>query len=278
MAKQKAKTVDMSVTDEDLAKIELPEEAEKRRLKELEAEEKAEKEAKKEAKKAEKDEIQEKIEAKVEENVAEGKAKKVHSRSKKYSAVRHLIDRTKTYPLAEAIALLKQTSYTKFAGSVSVDLVVKDQKVSADIAFPHATGRTVRVAIATDELLEQVNNGVIDFDVLVASPAMMPKIAKYARVLGPKGLMPNPKSQTVSADPEKRKKELEAGKITLRTEKKAPLMHVLVGKTDMDVAALEANVEALIKAVGSRRITKLVLSATMSPGIKVDLAGFQAAV
>jgi large subunit ribosomal protein L1 len=107
---------------------------------------------------------------------------------------------------------------------------------------------------------------------------MMPKLAKHARVLGPKGMMPNPKNATVTTEPEKRQKELEGGKTTLKSEKKSPLMHVILGKTNQPDKELIANTQHLIKAVGGKKILKLTLSATMSPGIKVDLSEFQTTV
>jgi len=171
--------------------------------------------------------------------------------------------------------LIQKTSYTRFTGTVVADLVVKDDKISTEIQFPHSTGKTVRVAIVTDDLLKDIESGKIEFDVLVTSPQFMPKLAKFARVLGPKGLMPNPKNGTITPDPEKRAKELSGGKVTLKTEKKAPLMHVTLGKTDLKPTDLAQNAEALIKAIGARKILKMVLSATMSPGIKVDLTPFQ---
>jgi large subunit ribosomal protein L1 len=249
MAKSKVKTVDMS------AKID--EEQEDKR---------------------EKVDIQERIEAKIEENLEAGKdlpRPMAKARSKAYIAARRNVDRTKEYDLKKAVSLVKNTSYTKFAGTVKADLVVKDNKLSLEMSFPHSTGQTVRVAIATDELLAKVDKGEIDFDVLIATPDMMPKIAKYARVLGPKGLMPNPKNKTVTDDPEKRQKELAAGKVQVKTEKKAPLVHVTIGKTDQSEKELIENAEALIKHVGAKKIRKMVLAATMSPGIKVDLTSYQ---
>jgi len=204
------------------------------------------------------------------------KVKKVsRERSDRYKAARRRVDRTKTYPLAKAVEMVKVTSYSNFKGTVTVDAIVKDQKTSAEITFPHSTGRTLKVAIADDALLATVEAGKIDFDILLATPAMMPKIAKFARILGPKGLMPNPKNGTVTNEPEKRQKELSGGKVTLRTEKKAPLMHVVVGKTTLTDKGLTENIEAMIKAVGAKKLVKLTLSATMSPGIKVDLTPYQ---
>lgn len=297
MAKQKAKTVDMSVTQEDLDKIILPEEEaaktkksapkkktqvtkkteepdEKARLKELKAAEAAEKKAKKLEKEAKLEEIQDKIEEKAKET-KKGKGKS--TRSKRYQQARAKIDRTKTYPTLQATELLLQTSYSSFPGTIVADLIVRDDKTHATLSFPHSTGKSVRVAIADDNVLAQIEAGQIDFDILLAEPKLMPKIAKYARVLGPKGLMPNPKNNTVTDDPQKRRKELEGGKITVKTEKKAPLMHVVVGNTDLKPTQVVDNLEALIKAIGAKKILKLVLSATMSPGIKVDLSSYQTA-
>ena len=133
-----------------------------------------------------------------------------------------------------------------------------------------------RVAIASVELIAKIEAGTIEFDVLVTHPSFMPKLARLAKVLGPKGLMPNPKNGTVSPDPEKRAKELAGGKTTVKTERKAPLMHVIVGKTNQEAKEIGANVETLVKAIGAGRIIKLTLSATMSPGVKVDLSKLSA--
>lgn len=191
-------------------------------------------------------------------------------RSKKYVSARSFVDKTKQYELGEAVALVKKTSYSKFAGTVTADMVVKEVGEQVALTFPHSTGKTARVAIADDALIEQIANGVIDFDVLLATPAFVPKLAKHAKVLGPKGLMPNPKNGTITQQPEARKKELEGGKITIKSERKAPLVHVAVGKTDMADEQLVANVQALITAMDFR-LKKLTLSATMGPSVKVKL-------
>ena len=195
-------------------------------------------------------------------------------RSKKYVQKRSMVDRTKFYPVSDSIELLKKVSYTSFTGTVRADLLVRDDKLSVDFAFPHATGQTKRVVIATDAVLTDIEAGKLDFDVLVTEPAMMPKLAKFARVLGPKGLMPNPKLGTVTKDPAKKAKELEGGKQVIKTEKAAPLIHVVFGKLDMKDKELVENLETLIKYVNAKKILKLVISATMSPGIKVDLSPY----
>lgn len=197
--------------------------------------------------------------------------KQARARSKKYTTARSFVDKTKLYTIAEAIELLKKTSYSSFAGTISAHGSVKETGTIGDLSFPHSTGTSVTVVIVDDAVIEQIEAGKLDFDVLVTTPRFMPKLAKHARVLGPKGLMPNPKNGTVTENPELKKSELEAGKITLKTEKKAPLFHVTVGKTDMDAAHLVENIEYLINQVGGTRLKKLSISATMSPGLKIKL-------
>lgn len=195
----------------------------------------------------------------------------VRTRSQKYVAARSRVDRTKTYSIDDAVNLVKKTSYSKFAGTITAHVNLLRDLTSVDINFPHSTGKEIRVAIADEELIEKIAQEEITFDILVASPAMMPKLAKHARFLGPRGLMPNPKSGTVTSDPEAKKKELESGKMTIRPEKKAPLMHVTVGKTDQSEAELVANVQALIKGIKATNIEKLTLAPTMGPGVRVEI-------
>ena len=194
------------------------------------------------------------------------KAKKV--RGKKYQAVRSQLDKSKFYTAKEAVELVKKLSYTKFVGSVEAHIVVREIGDSVNIALPHSTGKSVKVTVVDAQVLSDIEAGKIDFDILVAAPEFMPKLARFAKVLGPKGLMPNPKSGTLTPNPELKKKELEAGKFSLKTEKKAPLMHLIIGKTDMKSADLLANIEALVKALKGK-ITKLSIAASMSPGVKV---------
>lgn len=197
-------------------------------------------------------------------------AKKVSARSKKYHASRAQVDKTKNYDPFAAIELIKRLSYSKFDGTVEAHAVVKDIGDSVKVTFPFSTGRSIRVAIASDELLAEIEAGTISFDVLVATPQFMPKLTKFARILGPKGLMPNPKSGTLTPNPEQKKKELEAGSVLLKTEKKAPLIHTTLGKVSMDTKQLVENLDALIKALKGKAI-KLSIAATMSPSVKVKV-------
>ncbi len=204
----------------------------------------------------------------VTEVVAAKPAKQKKVRSKKYQAVRAQLDKSKLYPVQEAVALVKKLSYSKFVGSVEAHLVVKEEGISVELALPHSTGKSVRVAVVDAALLSDIEAGKLDFDVLVAHPEFMPKLAKFAKILGPKGLMPNPKNGTLTPNPEIKKKSLEAGAFNLKTEKKAPLMHLTVGKTNMSENDLVDNIEALLKALQGKAL-KLSIAPSMGPGIKV---------
>lgn len=196
--------------------------------------------------------------------------KKIKPRGKAYQKALKKIDRQKFYPLSEAIKLLKEISISKFKGSVDVHLVLRKSGVKGEVEFPYPTSKTSRVAIADDELLKQIEKGKIDFTSLVASPAMMPKLAKFAKILGPRGLMPNPKAGTITEKPEELAKKL-AGKTKLASETKAPLIHMTIGKIDLEDKKLAENLKALIEAVGRRNIAKAVLAPSMGPGIKINL-------
>ena len=200
---------------------------------------------------------------------------RLEGRSKKYISVRSKVDKTKNYPLEKALELLKKISYTKFDSSISADITLKDSKLNSEITFPYSTGKTKKIALASAELISQIDSGNIDFDILISTPEFMPQLAKHARTLGPKGLMPNPKNGTVTDDPEKKMKELKGGKTQLKTEKKAPLIHQVIGKTSQNPDEIKANALALIEGIGGRKMLKFVLSSTMSPGIKVDLTPYQ---
>jgi len=198
------------------------------------------------------------------------KTKKTRTRSHSYTSARAQVDKTKNYDAFAAIELIKRLSYSSFDGTLEAHGVMKEEGASATFAFPHSTGKTRKVVIASDAVLAEIAEGVFNFDVLVASPDMMPKLTKFARVLGPKGLMPNPKLGTLTPNPEKAKADLEAGSQTVKTEKKAPLIHVAFGKTSMDTKDLVENLQTLMK-VFKGKLIKLSISSTMSPGVKVQV-------
>lgn len=195
--------------------------------------------------------------------------KRQRIRSARYRQALTKIDRAKTYPLAEAIKLLKQISLAKFDASVEAHLNLTETNLKVKVAFPHSTGRRLKIAIADDKILTQIEAGKIDFDILLATPQIMPQVAKLAKILGPKGLMPNPKAGTVTADPAKKQAELAGGSRLVSGEPKSPLMHAVVGKLSMSDQDLISNISALVTAVTPKRITKLTLASAMSPGIKI---------
>ncbi len=202
------------------------------------------------------------------EVAAPAKTTKIKARSHKYQAVRAKVDKSKAHSPLTAVELVKKLSYTKFAGSLEAHIEVKEIGISANLTLPHSTGKTIRVVVASEEVLAAVEAGKIDFDVLVSSPQFMPKLARLARVLGPKGLMPNPKNGTLTDNPERKAAEMAGGAQTLKTEKKAPLMHITLGKLSMEAKDLAENLEAVLKVLRGR-IEKINLAATMSPSVKV---------
>ncbi len=224
-------------------------------------------------------------------------------RSKNYRAVSEKIDASKIYTIAEASALVKETSTVKFDATVDVSFKLNldpkqaDQQIRGTVILPHGNGKTKKVLAVTDkvedakaagadfaggkELLEKIaKENWFDFDIIVATPNMMGEIGKLGRVLGPKGLMPNPKTGTVSMDIAKAIKEIKAGKVEYRLDKEAN-MHVSIAKVSFDAKKIEDNlntlVEAIVKAkpasVKGTYITNAVLHTTMGPGIHFTFDG-----
>jgi len=191
-------------------------------------------------------------------------------RGSRWQQAAKLVDRKKLYPLAEAIELLKKVSISRFNGSIDAHLVVKKIGLKGEVEFPHPTGKQQKIRIADEALLRDLEKGKIDFTLLLATPQMMPKLAKYAKILGPRGLMPNPKAGTITDKPQDLAKKL-AGKTSWRTEAKAPLIHLPIGKVDSSAKDLEENFRALVSAIGQKNIKKAVLAPTMGPGIKINL-------
>lgn len=212
------------------------------------------------------------------------KAKKAKARGKKYKQAAQLIDKTKLYPLDEALELVKKTSTAGFDGPVEAhfNLALKFKGTNSSLAFPHPTGKkTIILAfgkeakkagadLAGDEkMIQKISQGFKDFTVVLATPDWMPKLAPVAKFLGPRGLMPSPKTGTVTESLKEAIKKFRSAKTTLTTEKKAPLIHTIIGPISWPKKKLQENLEVLIKAVGEMKIKKLTLSATMGPGVKV---------
>ena len=202
-------------------------------------------------------------------------------RSKNYQIVAKIVDKNKKYSLNEALELLERLKRSKFDETVELHINTTETGLSGSITLPHGTGKVIRVAIADpstgsgqvqfEQLLRQIESGKIEFDVLVATPGAMPKLARVAKILGPKGLMPNPKNGTLTKDPEKLALSFAKGQINFKTEAKTPIMHLAVGKMSFGGKKLSENIQSLTDAIRKEKIISLTLKSTMSPGIKLDL-------
>ncbi len=196
--------------------------------------------------------------------------KKIKKRSKKYLSVKSQIDKSKSYPIKEAIELIKKTSYSKFEGTMELHLVVKKQGLSFNIELPHSFGKSKKVEIANDKTIEKLKSGRIDFDILLATPDIMPKLIPFAKTLGPKGLMPNPKNGTLIKS-EKEAEKFSGNSITVKTEKEQPVIHTIIGKVNQEEKELEENAEAILDTIGKKQILKAYIKSTMSPSLKLEL-------
>jgi large subunit ribosomal protein L1 len=219
---------------------------------------------------------------------------------KKYEEVVKLVDKTKTYTLEEAVKLVKKTAYTNFDSSVElhvnlgVDPKKSDQMVRGVVVLPYGTGKTQRVAVIAkgeklkeaeksgadivgdESLVDKIANGFMDFDVLIATPDVMKSVSKLGKILGPRGLMPNPKSGTVTFDIAKVVKEIKAGRIEFKCDSYG-IVHCCIGKTSFDDEKLISNCKEMVKAIldakppstKGKYIRAITICSTMGPGIRV---------
>ena len=195
---------------------------------------------------------------------------KTQKRSGNYQSVVTLVDRKKIYPVKEALDLLPKLKRAKFDETVELHINTTENGISGNFVLPHGTGKKTRVAIANDDVIAQVEKGVIDFDILIAEPSMMPKLARVAKFLGPRGLMPNPKNGTISPKPQEVAKKYEGGQVNFKTESKFPLLHLSVGKVSFGGDKLAENIKVALQSVQVKNIRSATLKSTMSPGIKID--------
>lgn len=216
-------------------------------------------------------ETEETQETKVKTKAKKFKKEKKAPHSKSYDNALRNLDRSKKYALSEGLSMLEKLKRSKFDETVELHINTTETGVSGIITLPHGTGKVIRVAIADDEILAKVAAGKIEFDILLASPLMMPKLARVAKILGPKGLMPNPKNATLVKDPQKAAENFKKGQMNFKTELKAPIMHLVVGKMSFGAKKLSENIETLIEAIKKEKIRNVTLKSTMSPGIKINL-------
>ena len=264
-----------------------------------EAAEKAEKEARKEA--GDTTPQSDDAEAHVKKGPKPITRPRLERRGKKYQEAAKKIEKNKLYSLDEALKLATETSPVKFDASVEihvrlgVDPRQADQNVRSTVALPHGTGKDVRVAvfapetehaaakkagadiIGDEEFLKQLDKEELNFDILVATPQYMPKLGKYARLLGPRGLMPNPKSGTVATDVAKAVSEAKAGKVEYRVDKQA-IVHLSIGKVSFGADKLAGNTRAFLASLNAQKpsslkgiyVKSIAIATTMGPGVKVE--------
>ncbi len=227
--------------------------------------------------------------------------------SKRAAAIAQKIDRTKLYPVAEALTLVKETAVAKFNESIDVavqlgiDPKKSDQLVRGSVVLPAGTGKSVRVAVfaqgdkaeaakaagadivGLDDLADQIKAGQMDFDVVIASPDTMRVVGALGQILGPRGLMPNPKVGTVTPDVATAVKNAKAGQVQYRTDK-AGIIHATIGRASFNVDQLQTNLAALVDALQKARpaaakgiyLRKLAVSSTMGGGARVEIASLSA--
>lgn len=193
-------------------------------------------------------------------------------KSKKYLATVGLVNKKKVYRLEDAIKLVKQISYSKFDETVEVHIrtVVNKRQdlLRGMVVLPSGSPKTVNVKIADEKTIEEIKSGKIDFDVLLSTPEMMPKLASVAKILGPRGLMPNPKSGTVTANPEESAKELINGRIEYKTDSLGNI-HSGLAKVSWDDKKIMDNINALINVIPVNRILSISICSSMGPGVKI---------
>lgn len=198
------------------------------------------------------------------------KKTKKKARSKRYESLVGSIDKSKEYSLSEALEFLEK-SKRGWDETVELHINTSEAGISATTTLPHGTHRKTRVVVATDSVIAEIEKGKIDFDILLAEPSMMPKLAKVAKVLGPRGLMPNPKAGTITSDPEAAAKKFEGGALRIKTEAKSPIIHVSVGKMSFGTKKLSDNINAVVEAIKKENIKKAIVKSTQSPSLKVQL-------
>ena len=187
-----------------------------------------------------------------------------------YLKAKKLVEK-KDYPVAKAVQLLKKMDLFGFDQTVELHINTNIESLKGEASLPHGTGKKVKVAVVDDKVITAIEAGKIDFDVLIATPTDMPKLVKFAKILGPRGLMPNPKNGTVTAKPEEAVKKFSSGSVRFKTEAKAPIIHQSVGKMSFKDDQLIENIDIFIKAVASKNITSIFLKATMTPSIRIKV-------
>jgi large subunit ribosomal protein L1 len=193
------------------------------------------------------------------------------TRGRKYLESKSKVSKATLYKLEDAVEAIKTSSYSKFDGTMELHLNVKKTGVNVQVTLPFSSGKTKKIEIADDKTLAKLKEGKVDFDLLLATAEMMPKLAMFARLLGPKGLMPNPKNGTVIKT-EKDAEKFKGNLITLKSEREVAIVHTSFGKVSQKTEELVKNAETILTALGgSKSILRAFMKSTMSPSVKVQI-------
>lgn len=215
--------------------------------------------------------------------VKKGKAK---YRSVKYKEAAEKVEKSKKYDLVQALESAKETSYSKFEGSLELHLVTNSKNIRGLVSLPFASGKKLKILafgkgadesgadlVGDDAKLNEIIRGITNsFDVIVTTAEWMPKLARAAKILGPRGLMPSPKNGTITENLKKAVEEIQSGKVEYKTEKNGKVIHLNLGKTTQPTEEIAQNTKILFNAIGKTKIKKAVISPSMGMGIKVNVA------
>ena len=215
-------------------------------------------------------------EATVEKKEVKAQPKKAiqpKKRSARYRSLAKGLSRDTVYSVKDAVEKLGQMAKSGKLKTVELTVNTRETGVRGEIKLPHSTGKVVRIAVFSPEVEKTITAGKIDFDILLATPADMPKLAKHAKVLGPKGVMPNPRSGTITEDPAKRAKELSSGAtLPYKTESKFPIIHLSLGPVNQKEQDLLDNITESIKTIGTGKIKSAFLSCTHTPSVRLNVS------
>lgn len=213
----------------------------------------------------------------------QSKTKKEIKHSKKYFEAAEQVDKGRKYSIPEAVEMAQKTSYTKFDGTLEIHVSTNVKNLRGLVQLPFASGKKLKIIafgkgaedsgadlVGDDKALEEIMKGRVGFDALIATPDWMPRLARAAKVLGPRGLMPNPKNNTVTTDLKKAVDELQSGRTEYKSEKNLPVIHLGLGKLSQPGEELTQNIKVLLTTIGKSKVKKAAITATMGPSIKID--------
>jgi large subunit ribosomal protein L1 len=193
--------------------------------------------------------------------------------SKRLQLLKKQVKPNTLYPLKEAIELLKKLTKGRKTNTVELHINTLDTGIKGEVSLPYSTGKKQVIEVFSEKTVTKLNTGKVGFDILLATPANMPKLAKYAKILGPKGLMPTPKNGNLIENPKKRLEELSTGStLAYKTEPKFPIIHLSLGSSAQKTDHLTNNISALVKHINPVKIKSVFLTSTQTPSVKIDLA------